>query len=119
MDDHAKIKPNIPDQTTKHCCFMISTNVKSATDHSAGATSAFLVIDSVVRLSEDTDANEARLQGRSAPLRSRVTGKEKLVSRNGGVPYAIIQLETWNPSTPTQKTNNLHQLFENHPELDS
>jgi hypothetical protein len=52
-------------------------------------------------------------------LRPKITGEEKLVSRNGGKPYALIQLECWNPSTPMQKTNNLHQLFDAHPELDS
>jgi len=98
---------------------MISTNEKSAIDHSTGATGAFLVIDSIVRLSEDTTNNAARLQGKSAPLRSKITGEEKLVSRNGGTPYAVIQLECWNASTPTQKINNLYQLFNSHPELDS
>ena len=99
---------------------MICTNEKSGLDHSCGKTTgAFLVIDSIVRLSGDIVANVARLAGKAQPLRPKITGEEKLVSRNGGKPYALIQLECWNPSTPMQKTNNLHQLFDAHPELDS
>lgn len=79
-----------------------------------------MVIDSIVKLTEDTDANAARLKGSAPKLKSKVTGEERLVSRNGGIPYAVLQLEDWNPSTATQKLNNLHQIFEAHPaELDS
>ena len=93
LNDHAKIKPGIVDNVSKHCCFMICTNEKSGLDHSTQTTGAFLIIDSVVRLLEDTAANTARLAGKAAPLRSKVTGEEKLVSRNGGKPYTVIQLE--------------------------
>ena len=109
----------IPDSTSKHACFMISTNCKSAIDHSTGATGAFMIIDSIVALREDTPSNMARLDGKAGPLHSKVTGKEHFVSRNGGTPYAVVQIETWNPSTPVQKMNNLHQLFAAHSELDS
>lgn len=79
-----------------------------------------MVIDSIVKLTEDTPSNAARLCGDLPPLRSNVTGKEKLVSRNGGVPFAVLQLEPWNPSTGSQKINNIHQLFEAYPtQLDS
>jgi hypothetical protein len=119
-DDHAKVKPSIPDNTSKHACFQICTNQKSAIDHSTGTPGAFLVIDTFVKLTEDTPGNEARELGKAASLKSKVTGKETLVSRNGGVPFAVLQLEPWNPSTPTQKLNNLHQLYAaNHNQLDS
>lgn len=82
------------------------------------------MIDSIVRLTEDTAPNAARAEGKAPSLkRSKFDAEDteqKLVSRNGGVPFAVLQLEPWNPSTPTQKMNNLNQLIEEHPtELDS
>lgn len=68
---------------------------------------------------EDTAPNRARLAGAAPPLKSKLTGAEKLVSRSGGKPYAVIQLEKWNPSTATQKVNNVLQLLEAHQELDA
>jgi hypothetical protein len=119
LDDHAKVKPDIPDNTSKFATFSVCTNKKSAIDHSTGQPGAFLIIDSIVRLLEDTAPNRARLAGTAPALKSRITGDEKLVSRSGGKPYAIIQLEPWNPSTATQKVNNVCQLLEAHSELDA
>lgn len=113
------MKPGIPDNTSKCACFHICTNMKSAIDHSTGSTGAFLVIDSLVRLSVDTAPNRARATEATPPLKSNITGEERLVSFNGGRPFAVLQLEHWNPSTPTQKINNLEQVLKEHPELDS
>lgn len=84
-----------------------------------GSPGAFLVIDSIVKLSVETTANEARLAGKAPSLKSDFSTEERLVSYNGGQPFAVLQLELWNPSTPTQKFNNIHQILESDPQLDS
>jgi hypothetical protein len=73
------------------------------------------MIDSIVRLSEDTLMNRERLEGKRKPLQ-QFGGMEVLVSRNGGFPNAVVQAERYNPSTACQKVNNLEQLWTASPE---
>lgn len=114
------MKPDVVDSTSKTQCFQICTNRKTGGDHSCGKkTGPAIIIDSIVKLSIDTPSNTARLAGSAPPLKSDFTTEERLVSYNGGVPFAVLQLEDWNPSTPTQKMNNLHQVLDANPELDS
>ncbi|GAQ93096.1 hypothetical protein KFL_012960010 [Klebsormidium nitens] len=110
-DDHAKLKADVSTSTGKHRVFHIATNKKVAPDHDARSKTpdSNIIIDSIVRLSLDTRMNAERLEGRRAPLVHH-GGKQVLVSRNGGVPFAVLQAEKYSPSTAAQKVNNLAQL---------
>lgn len=112
-DDHAKLKADISTSTSKHRVFHIATNKKVAPDHDVRSKTpdSNIIIDSIMRLSLDTPMNAERLDGRRAPLKQH-GGKEVLLSRNGGVPYAVLQAEKYSPSTAAQKVNNLEQLWE-------
>jgi len=77
-----------------------------------------LVIDSLVRLRLDTAANKARARGEGRALQNDF-GNERVVSCTGGEPFAVLQNEMWNPSTPTQKANNVEQLLTARPDMDS
>jgi hypothetical protein len=39
-----------------------------------------------------------RLEGKR-PVLKQFEGKRVTISRNGGVPYAVVQAERWNPLT--------------------
>jgi hypothetical protein len=107
-DDHAKVKPDISTSTSKHGVYQICSNHKTAPDHDTHSKTqnSNIIIDSIVHLTEDTAMNRERLEGTRKPLQ-HYGDKQVLDSRNGGFPYAVVQAERYNPSTSSQKINNL------------
>ena len=117
-DDHAKIKPAIARSTSKgNKVFMSNTCPKRAPskDCNKQQKNGNLVIDSMVWLTTDIDANKKRLAGKLPPLKRR--RGTALVSRNGGIPFAVLQIEHFSPSHPPQKANNYLQLCDKYPHL--
>jgi hypothetical protein len=98
--------------------FMIQTNAKQgpSKDCNTGATDSNIIIDSIVALELDTKPNQDRAAGKK-PMLKRHGGKSEVQSRNGGQPFAVIQIERYNPSDACQKINNMHQLKLSHPQV--
>jgi hypothetical protein len=101
-----------------HRVFQVCSNQKTAPDHDTHSTTSDsnIIIDSIVLLSTETIMNRERLDGARRPL-EQFGGKQELVSRNGGRPFAVLQAERNNPSTASQKINNIDQLFSSQPDL--
>ena len=117
-DDHAKVKPAIARSTSNgNKVFMTNTCPKRAPskDCNKQQKNGNLVIDSMVWLTTDIEANKKRLAGKLPPLKRR--RGTALISRNGGVPFAVLQIEHFSPSTPPQKANNYLQLCDKYGHL--